>query len=149
MSKRLSRLLPPVIIVLFVVGYLLTAYLTLDFTTRRVPVLTAFVTLVLLAIDIFNDLIPESRRSDSVEGGSRSFLGREITAVLFVAGGVAGIYLVGFLAAIPLYLFASIKYLGAQTTRVAIIVALIASVSIYLIFELALAYRLFPGILFS
>lgn len=143
MSKRLSAIMPSILIILFVIGYLITAYLTLDATTRRVPVLFGFVTFALLVIDIL------SNKSPAAESGSSMSHGREITAILFVAGGVAGIYLLGFLVAIPLYLVLSITYLGAQPIRVAIIVALIASASIYLIFEIALSYRLFPGILFS
>lgn len=143
MSKRLSAIMPSVLIILFVIGYLITAYLTLDATTRRVPILFGFVTLALLIIDIL------SNKSATAESGSSTSHGREITAILFVAGGVAGIYLLGFLVAIPLYLIFSITYLGAQPIRVAIIVALIASASIYLIFEIALSYRLFAGILFS
>lgn len=149
MNNRMTTILPSVLIVLFVMGYLLTAYLTLDATTRRVPVLTGFVTLVLLAIDIVKDVIVGTAQPDSVEATSPPPRGREIKAILFVAGGVAGIYLIGFLAAIPLYLIFSIANLGAQPIRVAIIVALITSLSIYLIFDVALAYRLFPGILFS
>lgn len=149
MSKRLINILPSALIVLFVIGYLLTAFLTLDATTRRVPVLAGFVTLVLLAIDILKEVLSGGERSVSLDADSRSPRGREITAIIFVAGGVAGIYVIGFLAAIPLYLIISIAYLGGQPIRVAVIVALIASMSIYLIFDLALAYRLFPGILFS
>jgi hypothetical protein len=148
-KKRLNTILPSVLIILFVIGYLITAYLTLDVTSRRVPVLTGFVTLVLLAIDVLRDVSTGAARSVSGKAGIQVSRGREITAILFVAGGVAGIYLIGFLAAIPLYLIISISYLGAQPLRVAVIVALIASLSIYMIFELALAYRLFPGILFS
>jgi len=143
MNKRMNAVLPSVLIILFVIGYLITAYVTLDATTRRVPVLFGFVTLVLLAIDLFKGVAAGAKQSVSADPG------REIKAILFVAGGVAGIYLIGFLAAIPLYLVLSITCLGAQPIRVALIVALIASLSIFLIFEVALAYRLFPGILFS
>jgi hypothetical protein len=143
MSKRLSSKMPSILILLFVIGYLITAYLTLDATTRRVPVLFGFLTLALLVMDI------SSNRVTAGESGGPTSPAREITAILFVAGGVSGIYLLGFLVAIPLYLVLSITYLGAQPLRVALLVALIASGSIYLIFEVALSYRLFPGILFS
>lgn len=149
MNRRLTSIMPSALIVLFTTGYLLTAYLTLDDTTRRVPVLAAFATLILLAFDIVRGLVAAGDPSDATDTDGPSPRGREITAILFVAGGVAGIYLIGFLAAIPLYLIISITYLGAQPIRVAIIVALIASATVYLIFDLALAYRLFPGILFS
>lgn len=149
MNKRMSKLLPSVLVVLFVIGYLITAYVTLDATSRRVPVLAGFVTLILLAFDIMRDVMAADARLTAVAVSEPTTRGREITAILFVAGGVAGIYLIGFLAAIPLYLIASIAYLGAQPIRVAVTVAIIASLSIYLIFDLALAYQLFPGIFFS
>jgi hypothetical protein len=149
MSRRLSHILPSALIFLFIIGYLSTAYLTLDATTRRVPVLTALVTLLLLGIDVLKTVLAGNDGAVDADAPGPSSRGREITAILFVAAGVAGIYLIGFLAAVPLYLIVSIAYLGAQPMRTAIIVALIASVSIYLIFDVALAYRLFPGILFS
>ena len=149
MNKRMSKLLPSVLIVLFVIGYLITAHVTLDAMSRRVPVLTAFVTLLLLAIDILRNVTAGDGTSVPAVVNEPATRGREVTAILFVAGGVAGIYLIGFLVAIPLYLIASIAYLGAQPIRVAVTVAIIASLSIYLIFDLALAYQLFPGIFFS
>lgn len=153
-GSRKRDLLPSIVVLVFILGYLVSGYLTLDATTRLVPLLAAAVTLLLLLIDIAQLVIRggETEDSDLAEGGGVKVpeaRGREFIAILVVAGGVLAVYLVGFLLAIPLYLFVSIAYLGQQSPRVALIVASLASLAIYLVFELALSYQLFPGVLFS
>ncbi|NCF52302.1 hypothetical protein GWP57_11880 [Gammaproteobacteria bacterium] len=150
--NRTNVLLPSLVICLFVVGYLLTGYLTLDETTRLVPLLAGGITLLLLLADMFRAAFGTSADGDAAateRPGPDVARGREIVAILFVAGGVVAIYLVGFLVAIPLYLYASIAFLGQQSRRSALIVALVTSLVIYLVFEVALAYDLFAGVLLS
>jgi hypothetical protein len=133
------------VICLFVVGYLLTGYLTL-------PLLAGGITLLLLLADMFRAAFGTSADGDAAateRPGPDVARGREIVAILFVAGGVVAIYLVGFLVAIPLYLYASIAFLGQQSRRSALIVALVTSLVIYLVFEVALAYDLFAGVLLT
>ena len=153
-EKRKVSYLPSVVILLFIVGYLVTGYLTLDETTRLVPLMAAGVTLVLALLDGFTTVL----RGQTSEEGKTGAVDRSVAtatrrramlAVSTVAGGVAAIYLVGFLVAIPLYLFASIAYLGQQSAKVAVIAGLLTTLTIYLVFEVALSYRLFPGVLFS
>jgi len=153
-EKTKSNLLPSLVILAFVIAYVVSGYFTLDETTRLVPLLAGIVTLLLLLLDMLSTKFSTDRRKESgrPEGGGvrvPAARGRELTAILFVAGGVAAVYLLGFLIAIPLYLFASIAFLGQQSPRLALIVTLIASLSIYVVFEVALAYELFPGVLFS
>ncbi len=154
-DKVLMRsVLPSAVILVFVVFYLITGYLSLDDTTRRVPLLAGVVTLVLVIIDIARVIIRGGAQSGSwvVEGGGVQVpesRGRELAAISLVAAGVAAIYLLGFLIATPLYLFASIAFLGKQSSRAAAAVALLTSLAIYLIFEVVLDYPLFPGLLFA
>ena len=141
---------PSIAILAFVLAYLGAGFLTLDATTRFVPVLAGGVTLLLVVIDMLRvafsgSSIVDTNAPDAAVGTA----GRELKATLFLAGGVTGIYLVGFMLAIPLYLFASIAFLGKQSTRVALIVALLTSLAIYLLFAVALAYELYPGMLFA
>ncbi|MDH3533573.1 MAG: tripartite tricarboxylate transporter TctB family protein [Gammaproteobacteria bacterium] len=148
------NLLPSIVVLVFILGYLVSGYLTLDATTRLVPLLAAAVTLLLLLIDIVQLMFRGSDAEDPhlAEGGGVKVpdaSSRELVAIAVVAGGVAAVYLLGFLLAIPLYLFVSIAYLGQQSPRVALIVAALASLTIFLVFELALSYRLYPGVLFS
>lgn len=154
-DKVLMRsVLPSAVILVFVVFYLITGYLSLDDTTRRVPLLAGVVTLVLAVIDIARVIVRGGAQSGSwvVEGGGVQVpesRGRELAAISLVAAGVAAIYLLGFLIATPLYLFASIAFLGKQSSRAAAAVALLTSLAIYLIFEVVLDYPLFPGLLFA
>lgn len=150
---RAGGWLPSIAILVFILGYLVSGYLTLDATTRWVPLLAASVTLLLLIIDLLQ-LGRRKSRGDvrdvaSTDATVSAAPRREIAAILFVAGGVAAIYVLGFLIAIPLYLFMSIAYLGQQTKRIALIVALVTSLIIYIVFEVALAYDLYAGLLFS
>jgi len=154
-DKELRRsLLPSVATLFFVVAYLVAGYMTLDETTRYVPLMTGAVTFILLVIDIIRVIVRGGAQSGSwvVEGGGVNVpesRGREFAAVLLVAAGVGAIYLLGFIVAIPLYLFASIAFLGQQSIRVAAIVALLTSLVIYLVFEVMLDYQLFRGMLFA
>jgi len=153
-QRRMAGRMPSFAILAFILAYLVIGYLTLDETTRFVPLLAGTVTLLLLVADMLAVARRGAHAGDGAgaEGGGVKVpesRGREVLAILFVAGGVAAIYLLGFLLAIPLYLFTSIAYLGQQSVRTAAIVTALASLLIYLVFEIALSYQLFPGIVFS
>ena len=96
-SKELRRsLLPSIAALLFVVAYLVVGFVTLDETTRRVPLLAGMVTLVLAR----HRHCPrrESRRSPQRQLGRRrcggvkapESPGREYAAILLVAAGGRG-----------------------------------------------------------
>lgn len=147
-----ARLVPAAVILAFVVGYLAVGLLTIDATSRIVPLLAAGVTALLLVIDMLRVVL--GHRSDdnaTPEGGGVQAVDprRELVAVLSVVVGVAAIYVAGFLVAIPLYLFASIAFLGRQPIRSAAIVAVVATLVVYLVFEVLLAYDLYAGVLFE
>lgn len=149
---RGSSLVPSIVVGVFIIGYLVTGYRTLDETTRVVPLLTGGITLLLLIADLLRGLLGRKAGDAAAtpdEPGQVVTHGREISAILFVAGGVAAIYLVGFLIAIPLYLYVSIAFLGQQNHRIALTISLLTSLAIYLVFEVALAYDLFAGVLLS
>ncbi len=136
---------PSIAILTFVIAYLGTGYLTLNETTGFVPLVTGSVTLLLLVIDMLRTALAR----DVVVGSLSAPPGRELKAIGYVAAVVAGIYVFGFLLTIPVYLFTSIAYLGKQSLRIALTVALLTSLAIYLLFDVLLAYKLYPGILFA
>ena len=151
--RTADRLWPAVIVAGFVTSYLLFGWLTLGETTRFVPLLAAGVTLLLALVDVARVLLGRAGGEGSLaEGGGVATegvtAGRELAAVGLVAAGVAGVYLVGFHAAIPLYLFVSMAWLGGQPIRKALVVAATTSIAIFVVFELALAYNLYRGLLF-
>ena len=141
---------PSVVILVFVVAYLGSGYLTLDSATRFVPLMVGSVTLALLIIDMLRT--PRTRGGVVVVNGENTVSVspvRELQVIAYVAGVAAGIYLLGFAVTIPIYLFTSIAFFGKQSIRTALTVALLTSLVIYLVFEVLLAYRLHPGMLFG
>jgi len=149
-----SGFLPAIVITLFVTGYLITAYLTLDDDPRRLPELVGFVTLVLLAGELFKCY--QSRSSampilttDPPATEDEAPPLKDIHVLLYLVGLAVGIYLVGFYIAVPVYLIAAITSLGNQPLRTAVWVSVPASLGIYVVFELMLEFRLFHGVFFS
>jgi len=141
--------LPSVAVLVFVIAYLGSGYLTLGSASRFVPLLVGSVTLLLLLIDMLRTL----RARGVVVGNDTNTASvppvRELQAIAYVAGAAAGIYLLGFAVTIPIYLFTSVAFFGKQSTRTAVTVALLTSLTIYLLFEVLLRYKLYPGLLFG
>ena len=144
-----GRLLPVIVIAAVVAAYMLTGYFTLDADQRRVPMLTGYLTLVLLVLEAISTRFARRQTPDKPPAKPAIPVSREILALAYVAGLVLGIYFVGYLVAVPVYLFVSLVWLGRQPMRRSIIITVTASIAIYLIFELTLSYRLFKGLLFS
>lgn len=141
---------PSLAILLFVLVYLTSALLTLDGATRVVPLMAGGVTLLLLLVDIVRPALTQdgvalTHDDDEVALPPR----RELNAITYVAAAVMGIELIGFWLTIPIYLFTSIAWLGKQTSRTALTVSALTSLSIYLLFEVLLGYSLYPGLLFE
>lgn len=153
-DKSGRRLWPVLVVLAFVLAYIVTGFVTLDATTRFVPVLAAGVTLLLVVADLLRVSLGRDRDSGgAAEGGGVAIEGvapaRELGAIALVAAGVAAVYYLGFHVAIPLYLFVSVRWLGGQPLRTALIVTAATSLAIFLVFEVALAYNLHRGVLFD
>lgn len=153
MGRAATGILPALVVLLFIAAYVVTGFATLDATSRLVPLLAAGVTLVLLVLDVYRSLASGKRATvgDAGRGDDDDDVTpeREIAALAYVAAGVLAICLVGFKVGLPLYLFASIAWLGRQSLRIATVVAIVASLGIYVVFEVILTYELYPGVLFS
>jgi hypothetical protein len=135
-------------------GYLLTAYLTLDAASRRVPALAAATTLLLLVFELLRSLQRRRQRLGAYdpvppEAPPRAKPAGELAVLLSVAAFIAGIYLFGFLIALPLYLLGAIAVLGGRSWRAAVLAALLTSAGVWAAFRIVLSLRLFPGVLFS
>jgi hypothetical protein len=81
--------------------------------------------------------------------GEEASWGRVLLSVLWVVGYLAGAYLVGFLVATPLYAALYMVLHGGKSLRAAVIAAVVTTVLIWLTFEIAFKYPLYPGILFG
>jgi putative tricarboxylic transport membrane protein len=151
--QNTSSLAPVIFILCFTIGYILTGYMSLDEDSRHVPLLTGFVAITLLFFEAMKRFIFKADAvsvEESVSDDDMDVpLSREITGLAYIAGLAMAIYFLGFYAAIPIYLFVAIAYLGKQPKKSAITVAIIASVVIYVVFQLLLEIRLYQGLLFS
>jgi hypothetical protein len=160
MKRVLTRaqtepLLAASVILLFVIAYAVVGYLSVDPASRRVPLLTGGVTSLLIVVEILRQCLKKNAGAKEAKGDSSdahapaTTLRGEATVLLSIAGVVTGIYLLGFLIAIPFYLVAAITLLGRRPVRTAVITAALTAIAIYVAFEVLLSYRLFAGVLFS
>ncbi len=151
--QNTTSLAPVIFITCFTIGYILTGYMSLDEESRHVPLLTGFVTLVLLFFESTKRFLFKAEEITEETASAEEVidvpLSREFIGLLYIVGLAAAIFILGFYIAIPLYLFVAIAYLGKQAKKSAITVAIIASVVIYVVFQLLLETRLYQGLLFS
>ena len=124
---------------------------------RAFPAKVAWVMLGLLALDlvsrtetrlglaVMRALNPAQARASGENISGR----RQLSAVLWLAGFVTGIVLIGILAAVPLYVFAAIRFRGGRGYATALAAAAGTTLFIYLLFGVVLHLELYPGILFS
>lgn len=146
--QRILGLLPSLLIAAFTVIYLVIGYRTLDEESRHVPILTAYLTLFLLCLDLFAGWQGKhAGRTAKVEPGVT--LTDEVRAILSLIGLVVAIYFFGFYVGGVVYLMLSLWWIGKQSPQFSIITTVIAFVSIYLLFEKTLSFELFRGVLLS
>ncbi len=150
-ATNTTSIAPVVFIFCFTVGYIATGYIYLDEESRHVPILTGYVTIFLLALETLKRFMPSMAEEPKDTSGMEAVtveLSREVIGLAYVVFLAAMIYVFGFYAAIPVYLFVAIAFLGSQTKKTAGISAIIASIVIYVVFELILETRLYQGLFF-
>ena len=153
--QNTTSLAPVIFIFCFTITYIVTGYMTLDEDSRHVPILAGYVTIFLLMLETLKRFVveksenqPEAEIKPEEDAVNVSIL-RELTGLLYVAGLAMTIYFFGFFVAIPVYLFVAIVFLGKQSKKTAMIITTIASITIYIVFELLLETRMYQGLLFS
>ena len=145
----------------FAVVFLLWT-LTLPARAAAMPTLVAWLAIALTLIDVVAQTETTVgrvvRRFVSAEkviewkaqgDGEDATWGRVVLSVLWVVGYLAGVYLVGFLLTTPLYVFLYMLLHGGKSFRAAAINAAVTTFLIWLTFEIAFKYPLYPGILFG
>ena len=153
--QNTTSLTPVIFIFCFTIVYIVTGYMTLGEDSRHVPILTGYVTIFLLIFETLKRFVPGAteKQPDSELNNDETeisvSISRELTGLLYVAGLALTIYFFGFFVAIPIYLFVAIVFLGKQPKKTATIVTLIASIIIYIVFELLLETRMYQGLFFS
>jgi hypothetical protein len=145
---RRSALATSVILLIFVALYAATGYFTLDPASRAVPLLAALVTGGLIGVELIKRL-SASTAAAAAATEAKSAVVHELRVLASIVAVVLGIYLVGFLVALPIYVALAIALIGRQPWRVAILTAAATTAAIYVAFEVVLSYRLFAGVVFS
>ena len=80
---------------------------------------------------------------------SRANLIKEMKGLLWLAVLLVGIYLVGIMITLPVYLFSFMRLSGNRSVQQSAIIALCSTAFVYSLFVLLLDYKLYPGIIFG
>jgi len=136
----------------FIVGYLLESY-TYEEDERTVPLLAAWATLAIYVLDV---LLMSNTRAGRVVAivfprvrGPLDQGPAKLAASLFswFTGLAIGIYLVGFLITIPLYVIASLMLRGRRQFKTATIFSAGIFAMVWIVFEWLMGYELYRGVL--
>lgn len=155
--KGINSLVPPALLAIVAAAtwYAASGY---GATARQLPMLVAGGIVVLATLDLLSRLpgaIGQVLRTalgagfDEPEIELRAAWQREIAQVGWVVAAVAAVVLVGFLVAIPLFVFLYSRLNGSRSTPASVLAAVLATAAVALVFELLLDYTLYRGILFG
>ena len=154
-----TEYLPAFVLLILTSIYVATAYQYAP-DSRIMPLLVGWCMLALLALDLASRtatpigqslirlLNSSSDRAGHAQPAAYS-LNRQFIAVLWLAGLAALLVLIGVLYAVPLYLFAAIRFRGRRGLLTSVAVAGGMSVVVWLLFTVLLHLQLYPGLLFG
>jgi len=144
----------------FVLALLMTtiAYLALDYTykpaLRAVPAIVAWIMVALLLLDLASHLksplgsFLRMRLNPATERAAAS-VGRQIEAILWVLGFAAMLILLGVLYAVPLFVFAFMRFRGERPMAISALGGAGMLAFVWLLFSLVLRIELYSGLLFG
>lgn len=145
------------LIVLLVIAIVALVY-GLTFPTMKaklVPIVLSGIILVLASIELVRELRagvkaqPKTKaESEKAEAVTKGELPRYLVGLGWMAALAAGIYLVGFLIAVPLFVVAYLK-LNSRRWLISIGMAAAMAIFIYGIFIVVLRVDLYPGLVFG
>jgi ABC-type sugar transport system permease subunit len=120
--------------------------------TKLVPLAVSVVTLILAGIQLGTELLKKPRKQDDKESKDAGNVSDEknelhlyVTYFAWSIGLILGIYLLGFLISIPIFILSFLLLHGKSLYRSALI-AVITSISLYVIFVLIFKIDLYEGI---
>lgn len=155
-GRPVTRYLAPLILWILAVIYLVTA-IGYAPQARLLPLLVGIALVVMLPIDLIatsetalgrrlrETLDPAAGEEIEDLGGARPQL-RALAAML---GFAVALPIVGIALAIPLYIIASLRWLGRKSWVAAVLTGLLVGASIYALFDVALGIALYRGLLFA
>lgn len=155
LGTTLDDYLPALGLLVVTASYLGLAY-TYPEKARVFPTMVAWVMMALLTLDlvsrtqtklgeaVMRALNPAASKP-SAQGPSPW---RQASAILWIAGFATALVLIGIMSAVPLYVFAAIRFRGGRGYATAILAAAGTTAFVYLLFGVVLRLTLYPGILF-
>jgi len=148
------KYLPAAGLAVFTAIFLATAY-GYPSQARAFPAAVAWVALLLVALDIVSRTDTKAgaavrKRLNPVAATEDSRpLDRQIGAVIWLAVFAVVLVLIGVLYAVPLYIFASLRFRGRRSWFTSLWISAIATGGIWLLFAVALRLELYPGYFFG
>jgi len=124
-----------------------------DFQSKLLPLVLGGSVLVLAAAGLWRDIRSEDKTratATEAENGSEQKVGggQYLVVVVWTAGFILAIFLVGFLISMPLFIF---SYMKTHNVRwlTSIVCAVVTTAIIYFGFQTLLGVELYPGLLFT
>lgn len=137
-------------------AFIATAY-QYDARSAEFPLIVGWTTFVLCVIDLIacmpslfgERLASILHKPQEAEDDKPRAPGRQLVGMLWIAAMLGLVWLVGFLTATPIYIFAFMTVQGRRPQLQSAIAAGTTTLVIYLVFQWLLRYQLYGGLLFS
>jgi Tripartite tricarboxylate transporter TctB family len=154
LGTNLADALPPFGLLILTIGYLIAAY-QYPPASRAFPLIVAWSMLILVSLDLvsrtqtrFGRALTHWLNPASAVHTSISHKG-ELAAILWIAAFAAALLFLGILAAIPLFVFTSVRWRGERSYALSAALAAGTTLTIWLLFARLLRIELYPGVLFG
>lgn len=150
------------LILLFVLFFIVASF-SYEHDARLIPLLVGFSTLVLVLAVLVNEIHPVSIvekmnvdwtkdlkvQESSPKKKEKVSAKKLLIIICWIFGFFLFIFLFGFPISIALFTFAFLKIEGKVSWAKAILTAVIVSAAVFVIFEWAMGFGLFEGVLFG
>jgi hypothetical protein len=149
-GTALDEYLPALGLLVFTTLYLIVAYRYKPLV-RAFPAGVAWFMLAILALDLLSRTETRFGRAvarwlnPSATAGRRE--GNPVPAILWLAGLALLLVLIGIYAAVPIFVFASLRWRGRRGYGMCLLTAGAATAFIWLMFSVLLRLSLYPGML--
>ena len=162
MKADRGRLAFTALILLFVLFFIVTSF-SYEHDARLIPLLVGFSTLVLVLAVLVNEIHPVSiiekmnvdwtkdlKVQESSPKKKEKVAAKKLLIIIcWIFGFFLFIFLFGFPISIALFTFAFLKIEGKVSWVKALLTAVIVSAAVFVIFEWAMGFGLFEGVLFG
>jgi hypothetical protein len=151
-AKALADITPALGLLIITVAYLIVAY-QYSPASRAFPVMVAWLMIVLLALDLVSRTPTKFGRTvtrwlNPASAAETIHINRQdLVAVLWVAGFVTALVLIGVLYAVLLFVFASARWRGKRSYTLSFVLAVSTTLFVWLLFTWLLRIELYPGLL--